>query len=271
MRLEHELTHLAQTGTVGMRLSERGLALIKGFEGYHRALPDGGCVAYRCPAGVWTIGYGCTEGVREGMIWTRADAEARLLAELRQHEIAVERATTVPLNQNEFDALVSFSYNVGTGALGKSTLLRKLNAGDREGAALEFGKWTRGGGRVLPGLVTRRGKEAALFAEPIQVAAEPEMPQRVDEPVSAAPGPLPKSGTVWGSIAGMLAAIGAYWDAAVQHVLTWVSTLTEMSPIKSAAVEAGANAKAVMLGIGVSAGVLVIARRVKAAQEGKAG
>ena len=174
-----------------MKLSKKGLELIQSFEGYHTAQADGSCVAYLCPAGVATIGWGCTEGVKLGMRWTREEADAAFVKELAVFEAAVERLVTVPLNQNEFDALVSFAYNCGSGALGKSTLLRKLNAGDREGAALSFAAWNKGGGRVLKGLVRRRAAEAALFREPVAGDAEPagkvipDMPQKVDEPAAA--------------------------------------------------------------------------------------
>lgn len=163
-----------------MKISDRGLNFITSFEGYHRRLEDGRCVAYKCPAGVWTLGYGCTEGIKPGMIWTEAEAVAALHRELARFEAAVTRLVTVPLNQNEYDALVSFAYNCGEGALKKSTILRRLNAGNRAGAARAFAAWNKGGGRVLPGLVRRRREEAALFLEPVEVSDEPEMPQAVE-------------------------------------------------------------------------------------------
>jgi len=171
-----------------MKISEAMRNRVKGYEGYHRALKNGDCTAYRCPAGVWTIGWGSTEGVREGLVWSRDEAEAALTRELAKFETGVDRLVTVDMNQNEFDALVSFAYNVGLGALGSSTLLKKLNKGDRAGAAKEFAKWTRGGGRVLPGLVSRRASEAALFVKPVAAPDEPFMPQSVEaskEPMSA--------------------------------------------------------------------------------------
>lgn len=164
-----------------MHLSQEGLRLIKSFEGYHKRLQNGDCAAYLCPANVPTIGYGCTEGVQIGMVWTEAKAEAELMKELAKHEAAVTTLVKVELNQNEFDALVSFSYNCGVGALQKSTLLKRLNRGDRVGAAREFEKWTRGGGRVLKGLVARREREAALFLKPVDAPDEPYMPQDVQE------------------------------------------------------------------------------------------
>lgn len=169
-----------------MKISQAGMDLICEFEGYHRALPDGSCTTYYCPANVLTIGYGCTEGIRVGEVWTRQQAQDRFRVELAKHEKAVDRLATVDLNQNQFDALVSFSYNCGSGALGGSTLLRKLNAGDLEGAARAFASWNKGGGKVLPGLVRRRAAEAALFRKPAAPSVEPDMPQAVDTP-SATP------------------------------------------------------------------------------------
>lgn len=179
-------------------ISPRGLDMIKGFEGYHTALPDGRCIAYRCPAGVLTIGWGCTEGVREGQIWTKDQAEAALRKELAKHEAAVARLVTVDINANQRDALISFSYNLGTGALAKSGLLKKLNRGDYAGAQAEFLKWTMhtdprtGKKKQSRGLAIRRAKEAAMFAERTadedEIKGEIIIPQVVEapkEPVSA--------------------------------------------------------------------------------------
>jgi lysozyme len=162
-----------------MKLSDDGYRLIRSFEGYHKRLPDGRCLAYRCPANKWTIGYGCTEGVKEGMIWTEAEAEENLRKEIAKFEAGVTRLVTTEINQNEFDSLTSFAYNCGLGALKKSALLKKLNKGDKIGAAREFAKWRRGGGRVLPGLVSRRERETALFLKPVVQPEEPYMPQEV--------------------------------------------------------------------------------------------
>ncbi len=144
-----------------MKISNKGVGLVKHFEGLF-------LMSYLCPAQVWTIGYGHTgithnDGtVKRGMKITQEKAEGLLAMDLNtKYAPDVIRMVKVPLTQNQFDALVSFHFN--TGALGKSTLLRKLNAGDYQGAAAEFGKWTRGGGRVLPGLVRRRKAERHLF------------------------------------------------------------------------------------------------------------
>lgn len=144
-----------------MNISTQGLELIKHFEGLFLK-------AYLCPAGVWTIGYGHTglkhkDGtVKKGRVITEQQAVELLEQDLNtKYAPDVNRLVKVPLTQHEFDALVSFHFN--TGSLGKSTLLKKLNQMDKGGAALEFLKWTRGGGKVLPGLVRRRKAEQYLF------------------------------------------------------------------------------------------------------------
>jgi lysozyme len=162
-----------------MKLSEEGLRLIKSFEGYHTRLEDGSCAAYLCPAGVATIGYGCTVGVKLGMVWTAEQAESALLREISKFEDAVNRNVTVEINQNEFDAMVSLAYNIGAAGFARSSVLRRLNKGDRKGAEQAFHLWNKGGGRVLAGLVSRRMREAALFLKPVEKPEEPFMPQAV--------------------------------------------------------------------------------------------
>ena len=148
-----------------MRISEKSLAMIEKFEG---------CLlkASNKLDGVWTIGYGQTgryygKRVRRGMTTTKAEAHAWLRDHsIKTYEDAVTQAVKVPLNQNQFDALVSFTYNVGVGALKQSTALRKLNAGDYAGAADALTMWTKCNGKVLAGLVRRRKEERALFLAP---------------------------------------------------------------------------------------------------------
>lgn len=164
-----------------MNISDEGLRLIKSFEGYHTRQKDGSCAAYLCPAGVPTIGFGCTEGVKLGMVWSAGEAEAALRREIAKFETAVTKSVTVEINQNEFDAMVSLAYNIGAAGFAKSTVLKRLNKGDRSGAATAFEMWKSGGGRVLPGLVSRRKREAALFLKPVEKPQEPIMPQAVTE------------------------------------------------------------------------------------------
>lgn len=163
-----------------MKLSDEGLRLIKSFEGYHTRLKDGSCAAYLCPAKVPTIGFGCTEGVKLGLVWTADEAEAALRREIAKFEAAVNRSVTVAVSQNEYDAMVSLAYNIGAAAFARSTVLRRLNKGDRAGAAKAFHLWNKGGGRILAGLVSRRAREAALFLKPAEAPEEPFMPQAVE-------------------------------------------------------------------------------------------
>ena len=145
-----------------MKTSPAGLTIIKKFEGF-RAKP------YRCPAGVPTIGYGSTyyaDGRPVKMTdapVTEAQAQELLQATLAKYEACVNGAVKMPINQNQFDALVSFTYNVGCSAFRNSTLLRQLNQGYEPQAAAQFNRWTLGGGKVLAGLVSRRAAERALF------------------------------------------------------------------------------------------------------------
>ena len=139
-----------------MNTSPKGIALIKEFEGLRLK-------AYKCPGGVWTIGYGHTAGVKPGIVISEAQAEEYLKADL----IAFERYLNglgLALNQNQFDALVSFIYNVGTGNFSNSTLLRKVRANPQENSIMdEFLRWVYSKGRVLPGLQRRRLAEMKLY------------------------------------------------------------------------------------------------------------
>lgn len=151
-----------------MKIANPGLDIIKASEGMRLK-------AYLCPANVWTIAYGHTKGVKEGDTCTITQADRFLREDCAEAEEAIKRLVTVPLNQNQFDALVSFVFNVGADedadtiaeGLGDSTLLRKLNAADYVGAALEFTKWNKAKGKVLPGLVKRRAAEQTLFSKSV--------------------------------------------------------------------------------------------------------
>jgi GH24 family phage-related lysozyme (muramidase) len=139
------------------RTNVNGLLLVKTFEGLRLK-------AYQDAVGIWTIGYGTTRGVRPGMKITEAEAEKLLQEDLTRFEQAIHEAVNVPLNDNQFSALVSFTYNVGSGALRSSTLLKMLNQGsDVLAVADQFPRWNRAGGKVLAGLTRRRDAERALF------------------------------------------------------------------------------------------------------------
>ena len=139
-----------------MKTSPKGIALIKEFEGLRLK-------AYKCPGGVWTIGYGHTAGVKPGMVISEAQAEEYLMADL----IASEKYLNdlrLAINQNQFDALISFIYNVGTGNFSRSTLLRKVRANPQDNSIMdEFLRWVYSKGRVLPSLQRRRLAEMKLY------------------------------------------------------------------------------------------------------------
>jgi len=111
----------------------------------------------------YTIGYGSTRGVKKGMTINLAEAQQRLVVDMTEAGNAVTRWVDVPLTQGQFDALADFVFNLGEGRFRSSTLLNRINAKDFTSAAAEFPKWTKAAGKVMPGLVTRRAKERALF------------------------------------------------------------------------------------------------------------
>ena len=132
------------------------VALITTYEGLRLE-------AYKDPVGVWTICYGSTKNVQPGQVATLQECENRLGADAEEAANAVRKYVQHPITQEQFDALVDFTFNLGAGNLKNSTLLRKLNAGDCYGAAEEFRKWVYAGGQVLPGLQKRREAEYELF------------------------------------------------------------------------------------------------------------
>lgn len=142
-----------------MKYSKSGAALTERFEqcrlvAYHGEVD---------PPGVWTIGWGHTFNVREGMTCTQEQADAWLLEDIAASEDDVNTHVKVPLTQGEFDALCDFAFNLGRGALNSSTLLKDLNAGDYPGAAKEFERWDHAGGKVVSGLLRRRQAEEQEF------------------------------------------------------------------------------------------------------------
>ena len=138
-------------------ISDKGIYAIKKFEGCE-------LIAYQDAVGVWTIGYGHTKGVSEGDIISSAQAEALLLKELKEYENYVHELVEVPLHQYQFDALVSWTYNLGPTNLKSSTMLKVLNEGKYDEVPDQMRRWNRAGGKVLEGLVKRRDYEARLFA-----------------------------------------------------------------------------------------------------------
>jgi lysozyme len=196
------------------RISPEGLAFIKQWEGLRLE-------AYRCTAGVWTIGYGHTLGVTEGMKISQEDAEKLLLIDLSISESAVSRAVSAELTDNQFAALVSWTYNVGVGAMRKSTLVRKLNGRDYSAVPTELARWNKTNGNKLDaGLSNRRAAEAGLWARGAFVAS------RGVEPAAPAQGSMAVDVSKLGGVAAAAATAapaltglsGVHWAVGVALV-----------------------------------------------------
>ena len=173
-----------------MQMSQEGIdALLKKFEGCKLK-------AYRCPAGVCTIGYGHTSAagnptVVDGLTIRQDQAEAILRSDLVKYETAVHNMVEQPLTQHQFDVLVDFAYNAGVGNLKSSTLLKKVNAGQFDAVPAELMKWTKGGGKVLAGLVRRRQAESSWWLShemvPMTAAAAAEVADADDQEQRVSP------------------------------------------------------------------------------------
>jgi lysozyme len=198
-----------------MKTSQTGLNLIEQFEGLilgayddatDRIVPAGGTAR-----GTLTIGYGHTSAagaprVYVGQRITKAQANSILASDLAKVEAWVNKVVKVPINQNQFDALVSFTFNCGNGALARSSLLRNLNQKKYQAAADAFLQWTRGNGQVLPGLVRRRKAERALFLKPYMTTITKDK--------------------VKGAVGGTIIAGGAATAATHPHLWHWVAVGT---------------------------------------------
>ena len=139
-----------------MKISLEGLSLIKKFEGCKLE-------AYKCSAGVWTIGYGHTTGVKEGDVCTQEEAEKLLRGDIFKFEEYVQDSVKVDLDQSQFDALVAWTFILGPGNLSSATMLKKLNNGEYESVPFEMRRWNKAGGKTLDGLIRRRQAESLLF------------------------------------------------------------------------------------------------------------
>lgn len=143
-----------------MRISRDGLSLIREFEGFYP-------VPYRCPAGLWTVGYGHVLAVHEPKeTISKVQAETLLSMDVRRSEWSVAALIKVSLSQAQFDALVSFTFNVGSGALERSTLRRMVNQHAHDEVPEQLMRWVYAKGRKMPGLVRRRLAESMLYANP---------------------------------------------------------------------------------------------------------
>ena len=193
-------------------ISNEGIELIKRFEGLHKVQPDGTISAYRCAAGVWTIGWGSTKGVRSGQKITIEEAEEKLWDDLKASESAVKQNVSVPLTQGQYDALVSWVFNLGTGSLRGSTLLKKLNKGLYDEVPAEIMRWNKarvqGKLTALRGLTRRRAAEAAIFSRDAKLPSDDGGPVSVQKVTASATKPLTQSKTMAGAgVAGAATAL----------------------------------------------------------------
>jgi lysozyme len=158
-----------------MTYSATGRALTEHCEGLRTT-------AYQDSVGIWTIGYGHTTDVHAGMVCDQDQADQWLEEDIQGAAYVVNKVVTAPLNQNQFDALVDFVFNLGAGNFQSSTLLKLLNQGDYAGASNEFPKWNHAGGKELAGLTVRRLAEQKLFDTPITLGVPPLAQSTPDQP-----------------------------------------------------------------------------------------
>lgn len=207
-----------------MKINSRGLKLIRRFEGFRAS-------AYRDAVGVWTIGYGHTSRagpphVGPGMKITRAQGEKILARDVEKFATQIRPLIRVPLNDNQFSALVSFAYNVGVGGFRRSSVLRVVNRGRFDLVPQRLSLWVKAGGRVLPGLVRRRAAEGVLFARPIGRQER----TTTTAPVEPAPGKPPQKSTtniatLMGALAGLISAVANGLKENASFLTTAILTL----------------------------------------------
>ena len=260
----------AQNFTHEMSLSYEGLELIKASEGLR-------VNAYRCPAGVWTIGYGHTKGVRSGDKIEEADADLFLIKDVGWAERCVIDLVRVPLEQWQFDALSSFVFNLGRRSLKKSTLLRLLNKGDYDGAAKQFPRWNkhREGKRLVVsrGLTIRRNDEMMLFmGHGITTVANDNqpLPQKVEVPMGKGVG---KTLLTSKTIKGVVGLTGGSCFGLNEVLAKGQQAATKLSEIKQTVGAfdfLGDNLPVLLMGVAVGVGLFLIYNRIRDMQKGLA-
>jgi lysozyme len=229
-----------------------------------------------------------------GMIITKEQGDIMFAKELGCYEAAVEKLVKVELNQNQFDALCSYTYNCGPGALEKSSLLQELNKGNYKAVPGQLMRWTKAGGKVWPGLVRRRQAEGALFLEPMKEekdtfaipAADPpddsqdtlpddHMPQQVSETTGSVSDAAKQSWTIRGAVAGLIGGIIQFWDwlfSTAKDAGTEIIALkTASSPFEALWVSMKMNLAVIAAGLVIAGCVIAIVRRLQAAHQQKVG
>jgi lysozyme len=206
-----------------MKITQAGIDLIRRFEGFRGT-------AYRCPSGVWTIGYGHTSNagapkVMQGMTMTEADAGKTLASDIQSFASGVRSSLQRRVSDDQFSALVSFAFNVGLDGFRSSSVKKAVDSGDFDAVPRRLGLWVKGGGRILPGLIKRRAAEAELFMSAGNGAASPDAEHA--EPAGAKP--ALRSTTIASAMIAAVAAVlsgglsSASGFAGVAIVLTAVS------------------------------------------------
>lgn len=203
------------------RINAAGLSLIKSFESLRLK-------AYRDTGGVATIGWGHTKGVKMGQTITEGQASDFLIDDLEEAESAVERFVSVPLNDNQFAALVSFTFNCGSEAFRRSTLRKKLNAGDYASVPGQLARWVNDNGKKLNGLVRRRRAEGDLWSTPFVASKPAQPPASAPKPIPSVPIPgKPESAPAGKPVAAkglaaivavLIASIVWFWETLVNFV-----------------------------------------------------
>jgi len=153
---KQQKSEMTEHGENNMEISQEGISLIKKFEGCKLE-------SYQCAAGVWTIGYGSTQGVSNGMVITHERAESLLMEDIEVYEEEVNKAVQVDIDQCMFDSIVSWTFNLGGANLNSSTMLKVLNSKDFDNVPEQIKRWNKAGGKVNEGLIRRREAEALLF------------------------------------------------------------------------------------------------------------
>ncbi len=251
------------------------MRLLLEFEGKHKKLPDGRYKAYRCPANVATIYAGLTHGVKDGMIVTEEQGQKMLAKELAKYEDAVERLVTRELNQNQYDACVLLTFNIGIGAFQKSTLLKEINRGNFHLVPGQFMRWVNGGGKKLPGLVRRRAAEAALWSEPASSEARPEaveeaeaevLPQKVEPVQPSAVKVAAESNTIRAAFVAIAGTCAQAWSwlfsTAKEAGADAVASQQALTPLEALFKAIGANMPMIAAAVVLGSLVVVIMRRL---------
>jgi lysozyme len=227
--------------------------------------------AYRCPAGVWTLGWGETDGIVPGMTWSQAQADQRFCESLTAFTRQVQILLTAHAEPNQLGALVSLAYNIGVGALAKSSVLKAHNAGDSQAAARAFALWNKarvnGSLQVLAGLTRRRAAEAALYLTPEPDEHVERMPQAVAVESSLAASPIARGGAA--STAGGLAVAAPALAPVLEQVESAKGAVASFKALAQQAQEFLGFEPLVLVGLAiVAAGWLVMRWRARQRTQG---